>query len=253
MGADLANNAAMKPVLPLLAANPEISAAEVFKRTNVRVTDVELRDAAETLVHAATTFADLNAAGLQSVLAEHMKQTVDGASLADDAELAPSSSTAPLSSSIPFAGNGAAAMHVSVGNSAVSAAASAAALAARGGAGATAGPGSGGSGSGSSGSSGSGGKSGKSSGDAHDRSKEKSRRNADGAKQWRDAQKDDAAFRQKEAERKRIARAAQKEAKDKEAGRKRKKRWKDGGKARGRGGGRGRGRGACESQPIEKS
>eukprot|EP00729_Bicosta_minor_P000334 gene334-30610_t len=105
MGADLANNAAMKPVLPLLAANPEISAAEVFKRTNVRVTDVELRDAAETLVHAATTFADLNAAGLQSVLAEHMKQTVDGASLADDAELAPSSSTAPLSSSIPFAGN----------------------------------------------------------------------------------------------------------------------------------------------------
>ena len=115
MGADLANNAAMKPVLPLLAANPEISAAEVFKKTKVRVTDVELRDAAETLVHAATTFADLNAAGLQSVLAEHMKQTVDGASLADDAELAPSSSTAPLSSSIPFAGNGAAAMHVSVG------------------------------------------------------------------------------------------------------------------------------------------
>lgn len=133
MGADLANNAAMKPVLPLLAANPEISAAEVFKRTNVRVTDVELRDAAETLVHAATTFADLNAAGLQSVLAEHMKQTVDGASLADDAELAPSSSTAPLSSSIPFAGNGGAALQVSVGNSAVSAAASAAALAARGG------------------------------------------------------------------------------------------------------------------------
>lgn len=185
MGADLANNAAMKPVLPLLAANPKISAAEVFKRTNVRVTDVELRDAAETLVHAATTFADLNAAGLQSVLAEHMKQTVDGASLADDAELAPSSSTAPLSSSIPFAGNGGAALQVSVGNSAVSAAASAAALAARGGARATAtaGSGSGGSGSGSSGSSGSGGKSGNSSGDAHDRSKGKSRRNAEPATQ----------------------------------------------------------------------
>eukprot|EP00729_Bicosta_minor_P013714 gene13714-27371_t len=108
----------MKPVLPLLAANPEIPAAEVFKKTGVRVTDVELRDAAETLVHAATTFADLNAAGLQSVLAEHMTQTVDGASLAADTVLAPSSGTAPLSSGIPFAGNGGAAMSVSVGNSA---------------------------------------------------------------------------------------------------------------------------------------
>eukprot|EP00729_Bicosta_minor_P019881 gene19881-13121_t len=62
MGADLATSTAMKPVLPLLAANPEISASEVFEGTNVRVTDVELRDVAETLVHAATTFADLDAA-----------------------------------------------------------------------------------------------------------------------------------------------------------------------------------------------
>ena len=137
MGADLANNTAMKPVLPLLAANPGAPAAGVFKKTGVRVTDVELGGAAETLVHAATTFADLNAAGLH-----------DGAPMAADTVLAPGSGTAPLSSGIPFAGNGGAAMPVSVGNSAVSAAASAAAHWQQGGgAGATAGFGSGGSGS----------------------------------------------------------------------------------------------------------
>ena len=120
LASDLVESAALARVLPLLAADPKISPADVYAKTQVRTTQASLDDAAAHVLAATKAFDQLSGAGFDAVRSQQ-RQTMPKAPAASKVA---ATAAAPLSAPFPtsdYAGKG-----VAVGAGASVAAAAAA-------------------------------------------------------------------------------------------------------------------------------
>jgi len=96
LASDLIESAALARVLPLLAADPKISPADVYAKTRVRTTQNSLDDAAAHVLSATKAFDQLSGAGFDAVRAKQ-RQTMPNAPAAPKVATA----AAPLSAPPP--------------------------------------------------------------------------------------------------------------------------------------------------------
>ena len=93
LASDLVESAALARVLPLLAADPKISPADVYTKTRVRTTQASLDDAAAHVLAATKAFDQLSGAGFDAVRSQQ-RQTMPKAPAASKVA---ATAAAPLS------------------------------------------------------------------------------------------------------------------------------------------------------------